>query len=108
VAAHIDELQPDAVIVQPDYLHLALKRYWRASAEVVRLRDGPRAEAAERAAVARLAAKRRVVLVLAWGRPAEQRLREGFAQGRQFVGEKYFPIQGGLRVVTFDRAGNAE
>ncbi len=104
VAAHIDELRADAVIVQPDYLHLALKRYWREPAEVVRLKDGPRAEAAEREAVARLSAKHRVVLVMAWGGPAERRLRDGFAHGRQLAGEKYFPIQGGLRVVTFDRA----
>jgi 4-amino-4-deoxy-L-arabinose transferase-like glycosyltransferase len=103
VAAHIDQMQPDVVIVQPDYLHLALKRYWREPAEVVRLKDGPRAEAAERTAFARLAAKRRVVLVIAWGGPAEQRLREGFARGRRLADEKYFPIQGGLRVVTYDR-----
>lgn len=104
VATHIDELRPDVVIVQPDYLHLALKRYWQEPPEVVRLKDGPRAEAVERAAVERLATRRRVVLVTAWGGPAEQRLRGRFAQGRQLACEKYFPIQGGLRVVALDRA----
>jgi hypothetical protein len=103
VAAHVDSLQPDVVIIQPDYLHLALKRYWRAPAVVVRLKDGPRAEAAERTAVARLAARHRVVLVTAWGGPAEQRLRDRFSHGRRLVDEKYFPIQGGLRVLTLDR-----
>jgi len=104
VAAHIDQLQPDAVVIQPEYLHLALKRYWREPPEVVRLKDGPRAEAAERTAVARLVAKRRVVLVVAWGGPAEQRLRSSFARGRALVDEQYFPIQGGLHILTFDRA----
>lgn len=103
VAAHVNRLRPDAVIVLPDYLHLALKRYWREPPEVVLLKDGPRAAAAERYTVARLMAKRRVVLVLAWGGPAEQRLREGLARHRLLTHEQYFPLQGGLRVLTFDR-----
>ncbi len=100
VAAYLQTMRPDTIVLAPGYLHLPLDRYLPASlgCRHVQAREGYDP-------IADLGGAQRIALILSRAGSAEEQLRERLEASHNRAAEKTFFPQNVIRVIVYDAPG---